>query len=93
MWHRLASLDINILHFKVQVNTLLILLDILADEFAKNVVGPVCNLRSEDARGVGSKDGALRCVGGVVQDTGLVVVDSLEFLERGKVAAPFLGVY
>lgn len=56
-----------------------------------NLLRTISDLRSKDARGVCAEDGVLRGVGIVVVDTGHVVVDGLELLKSGKIAAELLG--
>lgn len=56
---RLASVDIENLEFKVQVNAGLSVGNILADELSRDVVGAFGDLGAEDARAVAGEDGLL----------------------------------
>lgn len=88
----LASVDINVLNLKVEVNTLTVqvLLHILADDLASNVVWSVGNLGGQDRTSVGTEDEVFRCVKAIVGKASLVVVDDFIFFECGKIAAVLL---
>ena len=56
--HRQASVDIDVLHLEEQVDTItvLVLLDVLTDNFSPDVVGAIGDGGSEDGAGVGAED-------------------------------------
>ena len=89
--HGLASIYIDVLRFEIHVDAGLVLLDVLTDVLAEDVVGAICYFRSKDAGSIGSEDCALSCLRGVVENTGLVVVDCFELLQESEIATELLG--
>lgn len=89
-----AGVDVNVLHLQRDVHTVRvqILLHVLTDHFAPDVVRAVGNGGGKNAAGVGGKHDRLGGGRAIVKDTGLVVVDSLPLLESSQITTPFLGV-
>jgi hypothetical protein len=89
-----AGVDVNVLHLQGDVHTIgvQILLHILTDHLAPDVVWTVGNGGGQNAAGVGGKHDRLGSGRAIVEDTSLVVVDCLPLLEGGQVTTPFLGV-
>ena len=83
--YRFAGIDIEILNLQVEVDTIAVhvLLDILPNKLASDVVGANGDLGRENTARVGAENGIFRSVHGVVQRTGLVVVDGLIGLQGG----------
>lgn len=93
--HRQASVDIDVLHLEEEVDTItvLVLLDVLTDHFTPDVVGAIGDGGSQNGAGVGAEDVGLGGLGGVVKETGLVVVDGFPLLEGSQVTAELVGSY
>lgn len=92
--HRLAGVDIQVLNFKVEINSVrvLILLDVFPDHLSPDIVRPIGDLRSQDAAGISCKHSRLRSRRGVCVDTCLVMVDGLICLESRKVTAELFSL-
>lgn len=86
----LACGNVYILNLQVQWNTRLSLSNILANEFPSNIIRSIRVFRGKNARSVGSENGRLVSGAGVVKNASLVVVDSLEGFESGKITAVLL---
>lgn len=89
----LAGVHVDVLHLEEYIDTLRVqlFLDILAHDLTPDVVWTVSDGGRQDKASVGTEDNRLRSRGAVIKDASAVVVDSLPFLQSGKVTAPFLG--
>lgn len=83
-FNRLASTNVDELELQMQWYTLLTIGNILANVLAGDIIRPVRDLRSQDARSVGAEEGGCAGRGGVPK-AGLVVVDNFERLKGSKV--------
>jgi len=76
---RLAGADVNVLVFKVDWDALLSIDDIAADELARNIVRPICDLWRQDARDILITSEQACCVGrGGKAGTGEIMIIGLE---------------
>lgn len=87
----LACCDVDILNFKMERDTNLSFSNVLTDSFAENVVGTISISGSQDARGVSGKDGGFWGIDAVIENTGLVVVDSFVDFKGGEITTELLG--
>lgn len=78
-----ASVDIDVLHLEEEVDTITVQLlsHVFPSHLPPNVIRAVGDRGCEDGTGVAAEDCLFMSVGSVVQDTSLVVVDSLPFFQ------------
>jgi hypothetical protein len=90
--HRLTGAYVDILDFKIEIDALLVLDNVLADHLASDIIGAVGDFRREDAGGVCSENVTGESVGCVTHHTRHIVIDVLELLEEGQVATVLFGL-
>lgn len=92
--HRLTGADIQVLNFKVEVNSVgvFVLLDVLPNHLSPDIVWSIGDLWGQDAAGISCKHSGLRGVRGVCVGACLIVVDSLIRLESRKVTAELFSL-